>query len=292
MLRSIASSRFARVAGARIARMTATACLPSCSFATHAFDNDDNDRHPVLTSLYEHFHPTLDHVSLRDMLRSFVADQVEPQAAHYNQTETFNLDLFRRLGSHDDDGLGLLGLTVPEEYGGVGMDATAVVLVHEELSYADPGFCLAYLAHSLLLVNNLAVNGSHEQKERYLPALCAGTHIGGMGMSEPAAGTDVLGMQTTATPNNSNINNGSNSSDNPSSWTLNGRKMWITNGTVDGTTTGDVFLIYARTGPHRTDISQFIVEKDMPGFILGQQIKDKLGMRASMTAGKWDVPWG
>mmetsp|Transcript_559 Transcript_559/g.1302 ORF Transcript_559/g.1302 Transcript_559/m.1302 type:complete len:463 (+) Transcript_559:123-1511(+) len=227
---------------------------------------------PVLTSLNEHFHPTQDHFTLRDMLRDYVAHEVEPQAAHYNKTETFNIDLFRGLGT-DDDGVGLLGLTVPETYGGVGLDAAAVVLVHEELSYSDPAFCLSYLAHSLLLVNNLNVNASHEQKQRFLPALCQGSKIGGMAMSEPAAGTDVLGMQTTATP-----------VDDQDAWKLNGRKMWITNGTLDGQTTGDVFLVYARTGPGRSDISQFIVEKGMPGFTLGQQIKDKLGMRASMTA--------
>jgi isovaleryl-CoA dehydrogenase len=153
------------------------------------------------------------------------------------------------------------------------MDAAAVVLVHEELSYADPAFCLSYLAHSLLLVNNLSVNANHEQKSRFLPGACAGSSIGGMGMSEPAAGTDVLGMKTTATL----VEGGE-------AWQLNGRKMWITNGTTDGSTTGDLFLIYARTGPGKADLSQFIVEKGMAGFSLGQQIKDKLGMRASPTA--------
>ena len=85
--------------------------------------------------------------------------------------------------------LGLLGLTVEEEYGGSGLDATAVALVHEELSYSDPAFCLSYLAHSLLLVNNLSINGSPEQKQRFLPAVVTGEHLGGMGMSEPNAGT-------------------------------------------------------------------------------------------------------
>jgi isovaleryl-CoA dehydrogenase len=175
------------------------------------------------------------------------------------------------LGTTTDQGLGLLGLTVAEEYGGVAMDAAAVVVVHEELAYADPAFCLSYLAHSLLLVNNLSVNATHGQKARFLPGACAGSAIGGMGMSEPAAGTDVLGMQTTAVEKDG-------------SWQLNGRKMWITNGTIDGSTTGDLFLIYARTGPGKADLSQFLVEKDMVGFTLGQQIKDKLGMRASPTA--------
>jgi len=95
--------------------------------------------------------------------------------------------------------LGILGLTVDEDYGGTNFDATAVALVHEELSYADPAFCLSYLAHSLLFVNNLSVNGSHEQKQLFLPSACDGSRIGGMGMSEPNAGTDVLGMKTNAT---------------------------------------------------------------------------------------------
>ena len=199
---------------------------------------------------------------------------MEPQANHYNKTETFNVDLFRQLGTLDaQSGLGLLGLTADPEFGGTGMDATAVTLVHEELSYADPAFCLAYLAHSLLLVNNLQVNGSAEQKERLLPAICSGEKIGGMCMSEPAAGTDVLGMKTKAVFD-----------EEKQGWILNGNKMWITNGTIDGTNTGDLFLVYARTGTGKADITQFVVEKGMEGFQLGQKIEDKLGMRASMTA--------
>ena len=196
--------------------------------------------------------------------------QVEPQALEYNRDEKFNLPLLKQLGD-----LGLMGLTVDEEYGGTGfMDASAVVLAHEELSYSDPAFCLSYLAHSLLLVNNLSVNASPEQKLKFLPAAVSGQHIGGMGMSEPAAGTDVLGMSTKAV---------FDSQDNM--WHLTGQKMWITNGTLDGgKTTGDLFLVYARTGPERSDITSFIVEKDMPGFYVGQQIHDKLGMRASPTA--------
>ena len=121
---------------------------------------------------------------------------MEPQALEYNRNEMFNIDLFRKLGN---EGMGILGLTVPEEYSGVGMDASAVCLVHEELSYSDPALCLSYLAHTLLLVNNLAVNGSHEQKQKFLPDLCSGAKIGGMCMSEPNAGTDVLGMKSKAT---------------------------------------------------------------------------------------------
>jgi len=206
---------------------------------------------------------------LRSMLRDFVKKEVEPQALDFNRTEKFNLPLLRQLGD-----LGLLGLTVEEEYGGTGLDAAAVVLAHEELSYSDPAFCLSYLAHSLLLVNNLSTNASPEQKEKFLPAAVAGQHIGGMGMSEPSAGTDVLGMSTKAVFDHRS-----------DTWHLTGQKMWITNGTLDGgKTTGDLFLVYARTGPERSDITSFVVEKDMPGFQVGQQIHDKLGMRASPTA--------
>lgn len=241
--------------------------LLSSSAVSPPFVEDDL---PSLTSL---FNPTDEHLNLRSMLRTFVQREVEPQALEYNKTETFNIDLFRKLG---DDGLGILGLTVPGEYGGTGLDAAAVCLVHEELSYSDPAFCLAYLAHSLLLVNNLAVNGTHEQKLQFLPDICSGAKIGGMCMSEPNAGTDVLGMKTKAVYDKEK--NG---------WIINGAKMWITNGTLtndkDGST-GDCFLVYARTGENRADITQFVVEKGMEGFSCGQKIEDKLGMRASNTA--------
>jgi len=144
-------------------------------------------------------------------------------------------------------------------------------IIHEELSASDPAFCLAYLAHSMLFVNNLAQNGNEAQKQKYLPAVCSGAKIGGMCMSEPGAGTDVLGMRTSA------VQDGDD-------WVLNGNKMWITNGTLDGKTTGDCYLVYARTGQGKGDVSLFLVEKGMPGFTLGQKIHDKLGMRASMTA--------
>ena len=127
----------------------------------------------------------------------------------------------------------------------------------------------------MLFVNNLNQNGSHEQKLKYLPGACDGTLLCGMGMSEPGHGTDVLGMGTTATP-----------SDDGSYYTLNGSKMWITNGTIDGSDTGDVFLVYAKTSSGRSssDLSAFLVEKGMPGFTVGSKISDKCGMRASSTA--------
>ena len=143
-----------------------------------------------------------------------VVSQVEPQAFEHNKKETFNVDLFRKLGTLSPEGLGILGLTVEEQYNGTNFDATAVALVHEELSYSDPAFCLSYLAHSLLFVNNLSVNGTHSQKKMFLPAACDGSKIGGMGMSEPNAGTDVLGMRTNAALDES-----------AGGWILNGSKV-------------------------------------------------------------------
>ncbi len=213
------------------------------------------------------FNPTPEHAALRAMVREFTTREVLPQAAEADRTETFNLPLFRRLGA-----LGLLGVTVPERFGGAGMDAVAAVIAHEELSSADPGFCLAYLAHAMLFANNLNQNASDEQRGRWLPDACAGRTVGGMCMSEPGAGTDVLGMQTSA------VRRGDH-------YVLNGAKMWITNGAISDTELGDVFLVYAQTGGQGTRaLSLFVVEKGMAGFALGQKIKDKLGMRASTTA--------
>ena len=140
--------------------------------------------------------PTEEHRMLREMVRDFVREEVEPQALEYDREEKFNLDLFRKLGEY-----GLLGISVPAEYGGSGMDATSVAIINEELSYSDPAFCLAYLAHSQLMVNNLAFNGTEDQKARILPKVCSGEWVGCMAMSEPGYGTDVLGMQTTAQQN-------------------------------------------------------------------------------------------
>jgi isovaleryl-CoA dehydrogenase len=218
------------------------------------------------------FTPTPEHAALREMVRSFTAEHVEPQALVHNREERFNHALFKQLGD-----LGLLGLTVGEAHGGSGGDATSCVIVHEELSASDPAFCLSYLAHSLLFANNLAVNGSEAQKARFLPGACDGSRLGGMCMSEPGAGTDVLAMTTTATPDGGD-------------YVLNGTKMWITNGAATDTELGDVFLVYARTPPPagapagKPSHSLFVVEKGMPGFSLGQRIKDKCGMRASNTA--------
>ncbi|MFN7826111.1 MAG: acyl-CoA dehydrogenase family protein [Pseudobdellovibrionaceae bacterium] len=218
---------------------------------------------------FDLYNPTPEHAMLRETIRSFVKSEVEPQAHKFDREEKFNLPLFRKLGE-----LGLLGITVSDEYGGSGLDAVAACIVHEELSYSDPGFCLAYLAHSMLIVNNFAVNASEEQKKKYLPKLCSGEWVGGMAMSEPAVGTDVLGMQSTA------VKKGDK-------YILNGRKMWITNGTIDeNRTPADALLVYAKTGEKngRAQISSFLVEKGMPGYQVGQKIMDKLGMRGSNTA--------
>lgn len=206
---------------------------------------------------------------LRRTVRDFVVAEVEPQALEHDRAEKFNLPLFRKLGP-----MGLLGITVPEADGGTGMDALAAVIAHEEISASDPGFCLAYLAHSMLCVNNFAWNASDEQKRRLLPKLLTGEHVGAMGMSEPATGTDVLAMKTTAHRDGDH-------------YVVTGRKMWITNGTVDDERTPcDVMLFYARTGgsDERPQISSFVVERGTAGFGVGQKIKDKTGMRGSNTA--------
>lgn len=218
---------------------------------------------------FDLFNPTDEHKMLRESVRAFVQSEVEPQAHQYDRSEQFNLGLFRKLGE-----LGLHGITVPADFGGSEMDAMAATIVHEEISWSDPGFCLAYLAHAMLCVNNIARNASLEQKKRVLPKLCSGEWVGCMAMSEPHMGTDVLGMKTTA------VRKGDN-------YILNGRKMWITNGTLDEkNTAADIVLVYAKTGEKngRAQISTFIVEKGHPGYSVGQKIKDKNGMRASNTA--------
>lgn len=219
---------------------------------------------------FDLFNPSEEHGLLRKTVRDFVAAEVEPQALDYDRAEKFNLPLFKKLGD-----LGLLGITVPEKFGGSGMDALAAIIVHEEISASDPGFCLAYLAHSMLCANNICVNANEEQSRRVLPKLCTGEWIGAMGLSEPGAGTDVLGMQTSAKREGDDF-------------VLSGRKMWITNGTIDdGSTPCDIVLVYARTGVdarEQTEISTFIVEKSFRGFSVGQKICDKSGMRASNTA--------
>ena len=212
------------------------------------------------------FSPSSEYEQFRSVLRSFVAKEVEPQAADFNRREHMNLPLLKRLGQ-----LGVHGVCVPEDYGGSQLTAVGSVIAMEEISYSDPALCLSALAHSVLFVHNLSHNGNAAQKEKWLPAAVAGDLIGGMCMSEPHVGTDVLGMKTTAVL-----------SADKSTWVLNGQKMWITNGCLADDQVGDVFLVYAKTP--KGGVSLFVVEKDALGFALGQKLKDKCGMRASCTA--------
>jgi isovaleryl-CoA dehydrogenase len=213
---------------------------------------------------FDLFAPTPEHELLRQTLRDFVAREVEPQAAEHDRTERFNLALFRRAGE-----LGLLGVTIPEEYGGAGLDAVAAVQVCEALSTSDPGFALSVLAHAVLFAQNVAVNGTELQKKHILPRAVAGEWLCGLCMTEPEVGTDVLSLKTTARRDGDVFR-------------LTGRKTFITNGGADEHTLGDCFIVYAATEPKK--LSSFLVEKGMPGFSLGQKWKDKLGMRASFTS--------
>ena len=186
---ALLSSRYARAA-ARMSsglRATSSPCTGNASQLSAPFSA------AAAAAVGDIFTPTEEHRSLREMARGLTKEYVEPQATQMNREERFNDGLFRKFGEQ-----GLLGLTVDERWGGSGGDATSVVIVHEEISASDPAFCLSYLAHSLLFANNLSYNGSDAQKERYLPRACTGELLGGMGMSEPGAGTDVLGMTTRA----------------------------------------------------------------------------------------------
>jgi isovaleryl-CoA dehydrogenase len=212
----------------------------------------------------ELFAPTPEHRLLAGTLAEFVAREVEPQAAQHDRDETFNHALFLRAGE-----LGLLGVTLPEEYGGAGLDATAAVQLCEALGSADPGFALAVLAHSILFAQNVAVNGNELQRKHVLPRAATGEWIGGLCMTEPEVGTDVLAMRTRARRDGD-------------AYVLDGTKTFITNGGIDERTLGDAFVVYAAAQPRQ--LTAFLVEKGMPGFRLGQKWRDKLGMRASFTA--------
>ena len=212
---------------------------------------------------FDLFAPTPEHRLLAETVREFVKNEVEPQAAEHDRTETFNHALYRRAGD-----LGLLGVTLPEEYGGAGMDAVAAVQIMEGLCTSDPGFALAVLAHAYLFANNVAVNGSELQKKHVLPRSASGEWIGGLCMTEPEVGTDVLSLRTRARRDGDD-------------YVLDGVKTFITNSGIDEDTLGDCFIVYAATEPKV--ISSFLVEKGMPGLRLGQKWTDKLGMRASFT---------
>jgi isovaleryl-CoA dehydrogenase len=197
---------------------------------------------------------TEEHQLLRQTVRQFTATRVEPQAMEHDEAGTFNTKLLLELGK-----LGLIGVTIPEGDGGANLDATASVIVHEELSYSDPGFALGYLAHALLFVNNFYWAGNPTQRRKYLPKVLTGELIGCMGMTEPSVGTDVLGMQTTARKTSDG-------------YVLNGRKTFITNGPESG-----IALIYAKLDNR---ITTFVVERAFAGFSVSPKIP-KLGMRAS-----------
>lgn len=199
--------------------------------------------------------------ALRDSVRAFAEKEIAPIAAQVDRDNAFPMDLWRKLGD-----LGVLGITVSEEYGGAGMNYLAHTIVMEEISRASASIGLSYGAHSNLCVNQIYLNGSAEQKATYLPKLITGEHVGALAMSEPGAGSDVVSMKLRAERQGDH-------------YVLNGNKMWITNGPDAHT-----YVIYAKTDIHAgpRGITAFIVERDTPGFSRAQKL-DKLGMRGSNT---------
>jgi isovaleryl-CoA dehydrogenase len=207
-----------------------------------------------MTASFDLQNPTEEHRLLRQMVHDFTRDVVEPQADEHDRLAKLNVDLFRRVGE-----LGLLGITIPAEHGGAGMDATGAVIVHHELSKSDPGFALAYLAHAMLFVNNFFHASNEDQRERYLAKVISGETIGAMGMTEPSSGTDVLGMKTSARKDGDRF-------------ILKGRKALITNAPE-----ADVFIVYAKVDER---VTTFVVERGFPGFSTDEKTP-KMGMRAS-----------
>jgi len=198
---------------------------------------------------------------LRDAVYRFAQDEITPRAAQIDASNEFPLDLWQKMGT-----LGILGVTVAEQYGGSNMGYLAHVVAMEEISRASASVGLSYGAHSNLCVNQIHKNGTEEQRQKYLPKLCSGEHVGALAMSEPGAGSDVVSMKLKAEKQGD-------------VYVLNGNKMWITNGPD-----ADTYVIYAKTDMQAGSkgITAFIVERDLPGFSRAQKL-DKLGMRGSNT---------
>jgi len=199
--------------------------------------------------------------ALRDMVHRFAQERIAPIAAEIDRSNEFPAHLWREMGE-----MGLLGITVPEEYGGAGMGYLAHVVAVEEISRASASVGLSYGAHSNLCVNQIRRNATREQKAQYLPQLVSGEHVGALAMSEPGAGSDVVSMKLKAEKRNTG-------------YVLNGNKFWITNGPD-----ADTLIVYAKTDPSAgpKGITAFLIEREMAGFSTAQKL-DKLGMRGSNT---------